>query len=258
VTSVALAARQVFYEQRSFWRNPPAAVFTFVFPILFLFLFNLVFGARRVTLATGNEVPAAVFYVPAIAAFSVITACFTNVAMGIAIARDRGILKRMRGTPLPGWAYLAGRIGSATAIALLLVAIVAVVGKVVYDIPLPTNTLPGLVTTLVVGAASFAALGVAMTAAIRDADAAPAVVNAAILPLVFISDVLIPLEDPPRWIVAVGYVFPVRHLSEAMQTVFDPLQTGAGIEWGHLGVVAAWGVAGAAAALRFFAWEPRR
>ena len=191
MSTVGLAIRQARYENRAFWRNPAAAFFTFVFPLMFLVIFNVVFGDRDIEVE-GGTIDTSTFYVPAILAMSIINACFTAIAQIIAFQRDRGVLKRLRGTPLPGWAYLAGRIGHAILVALLLVVIVVAFGVVLYGVDLQSEKLPAMAVAILVGAGAFCALGMAMTAFIPNADAAPAVVNAVILPLLFISDVFIP------------------------------------------------------------------
>jgi ABC-2 type transport system permease protein len=178
--------------------------------------------------------------------------------MMVTISRDMGVLKRLRGTPLPPWAYIFGRLGQALLVSVLMVAIVTITGALAYGTEVPESTLPGFIVTLVVGALAFCALGLALTAVIPNADAAPAVTNATILPLLFVSNVFIPLEDPPEWLSVIGDVFPVKHFAAALQTAFHPDTTGAGFEWGHLAVIAAWGVAGTLMAVRFFSWEPRR
>ena len=53
-------------------------------------------------------------------------------------------------------------------------------------------------------------------------------------------------------------IFPVRHFSLALQTAFNPFETGAGFELVHLLVLAGWMVGGLLVAVRFFSWEPRR
>ena len=257
MSDLALALRQVKYENLAFWRNPPAAFFTFVFPLMFLVIFNLIFGDEDLDIP-GGTASTSTFYVPAIAALSVISACYTNIAMGVCISRDQGLLKRKRGTPLPPWAYLFGRIVHATLIALLLVAIVTAAGALFYDVDVPTKTMPAFLVTLAVGAAAFCSLGLAITPAISNADAAPAVVNATVLPLLFISDVFIPLDDAPGWLLFIGDVFPVKHFSEALQTSFNPFETGSGFEPWNLAIIAAWGVAGLLVSMRFSSWEPRR
>ena len=255
--SLTLGVRQLRYEFVAFYRNPASAFFTFIFPLLFLVIFNLLFGNEELQVA-GGTTHVSTFYVPAIAALSVINACYTGLAMTVTVSRDQGLLKRLRGTPLPTSSFLFGRVVFMTLVALALVAIVTVFGALFYDVDVPTNTLPAFVISLAVGAAAFSLLALAYTSVIPNADAAPAVVNASILPLLFISDVFIRIEDDgPAWLIRIGDLFPVKHLSVALQTAFNPFETGSGFEPAHLGVIALWGLAGAAVALRRFSWEPR-
>jgi ABC-2 type transport system permease protein len=256
VSDLKRALLQVWYTNKAFRRNPAAAFFTLIFPLMFLVIFSVIFGNNRMTIAAGITVNVATFYVPAIATFSVITACYTNIAMGLAFSRDAGVLKRTRGSPLPAWAFLFGRIVHAVLIAVLLVAICCAFGAIFYHATLPTRTLPAFALTLVVGAAAFCALGMAMTAAIPNADSSPAIVNASVLPLLFISNVFIPLQNPPAWLDFVSKIFPIRHFSDAMVGSFFTL-TGSGLQGNDLLIVGAWGLAGLLVSLRFFSWEPR-
>jgi len=259
VSALGLSLRQIRFTNKAFWRNPAAAFFTFAFPLMFLVIFTTLFGNNEVPLPGTDPlvfVTQSTFYVPAMAAFAVITACYTNLAIGVTFQRDAGILKRTRGTPLPGWAYLLGRATHAVLMAVILVAITAAFGAAFYGTDLPSGIdLLVFVITVLVGAASFAALGLAVTAIIPNADAAPPVVNVTILPILFLSDIFIPVgTDPPAWVDFVGRVFPVRHFAEAMQAGF----LGTPFEWSDVAVAAIWGVAGLLLAMRFFAWEPRK
>jgi ABC-2 type transport system permease protein len=251
------ALKQIDYTNKAFIRSPIAAFFTLVFPLMFLVIFSVIFGNGQMEVAKGVTISVATFYVPAIASFSVITACYTNIAISLSIARDAGGLKRIRGSPLPVWAYMFARIAHAVLIALLLVAICAAFGAVFYHATLPTRTLASFLLTLVVGAAAFSALGVAVTTLIPNADAAPAIVNASVLPLLFISNVFIPLQHPPAWLDFVSKVFPIRHFSDSMVGSFFQL-SGSGFYTNDLLVLGAWGVVGLAVAIRFFTWEPRK
>ena len=257
MSSLALALRQARYENIAFWRNPVAAFFVFFFPLIFLVLFNLLFGSRKMELP-GGTVNTSTFYVPAIVAMSVIYTCYSNVAIGMSFSREQGLLKRTRGTPLPASSFLFGRIAHSLFLAVVLVVIVTAAGALFYDVDIPTNTLPAALVSLAVGAAAFCALGLAVTAVIPNADASPAIVNVSILPLLFISDVFIPLHDAPSWLTRVADFFPVRHFAQAMHKSFDPFETGIGLEPTHLLVMGAWMVVGLLVALRFFSWEPRR
>jgi ABC-2 type transport system permease protein len=257
MSSFGLAMRQVAFENRAFWRNPASAFFTVILPLLFLVLFNAIFGDNTI-MVDGKPANTSVFYVPAIAALSAISACFTNNGMTVTIARDLGVLKRMRGTPLPAWAFIFGRVVHSIFIAALLVAIVTIAGQVLYGVDAPTETLGAYVLTVAIAAPAFCALGLAVTAIIPNSDAAPAVVNGVILPLLFISDVFIPPQNTPEWLDVVANIFPVLHFSEALQSAYNPFETGTGFEWVNLAVIAAWGILGTLLALRFFTWEPRR
>lgn len=248
--------RMVRYTNKAFWRNPANAFFTFAFPLMFLVIFTGLFGNDTITVV-GREISVSTFYVSAIAAFSIITATYTNLAINVSFTRDAGVLKRIRGSPLPGWAFMAGRIGHAILVTILLVAIVVTFGALFYDAEVPTRTLPAFLATIAVGAATFSALGLALTGAIPNADASPAIVNASILPLLFLSGIFIPIQDQNAWYVTVAKFFPVYHFAEAMNSAyFSP--TGSGFQGGDLLVLGAWGLAGVILAVRFFSWEPRR
>ena len=249
-----LTLRQVSYTNKAFWRNPAAAFFTFAFPLMFLVIFTALLGNGEVTIG-GKSVQQSTYYVAAMASFSVITACFTNIALGVSFQRDGGVLKRVRGTPLPAGAYLVARVLHAMFIAVLLVVLCAAFGAAFYDASIPDGaTLLKLVVVLVVGGASFAALGLAETAVVPNADAGPPVVNATVLPLLFLSGIFIPLGDnAPAWIRWVGRIFPVKHFADGMQTGFIGLP----FKWSDVLIVAAWGVAGLLLAARYFSWEPR-
>ena len=252
-----LALRQVRYENLAFWRNPAAAFFTVAFPLMFLVIFNVAFGRQDVSLS-GGTTRFSTLIIPSIVTFGLISACYTNIAMSLAYARDEGLLKRVRGTPLPPWSYFFGKIVHAILVAILLAGVTVAAGALFYDVDVPTDTMPAFVVALAVGAAAFCALGAALTAAIPNADAAPAIVNFSILPLLFLSNVFIRIDDPPGWLSVIRNAFPVFHLYRAVETAFNPFVTGPGFRWGNLLVVAAWGLAGGYIATRFFSWEPRR
>ena len=180
MTSISLTLRQARYELLAFRRNPASVFFTFVFPLMFLVIFNLVFGNEEIEVR-GGTVDASTFYVPAIVALSVISACYTNIAMSLSFARDRGQLKRVRGTPLPAAAFFVGRILQATVISITLVVLVLAIGTIFYGVDLPSARAPAFLLALIIGAAAFCSLGIALTAVIPTADAAPAVVNASVL-----------------------------------------------------------------------------
>lgn len=256
MNELRLALRQAVFTNRAFWRNPANGFFTFLLPLVFLVVFTALFGNDQTKLGDAT-ITGASFYVPAMATFGVVSACFTNIAMSMAFQRDAGILKRIAGTPLPGWAYVLGRALQALGVALAIVVICLLFGALLYDVPWPSvgETLR-LVLALLVGAASFTALALAVATVVPNTDAAPAIVNATILPVLFLSDVFINTTEAPEWVQWVGKVFPVKHLAEAFQSTLLP-----GVvpwNWTNLLIVAAWGAAGLLLAMRRFSWAPSR
>jgi len=245
--ALRLTLSQVQYQNRLFWRTPIAAVFTVAFPLMFLVLFNLLFDGT-IDVTGRKPLTVAQFYTPSLAVFAAASATYTNLAVGTAIARDDGILKRFRGTPLPPWSYLAGRISSVLMLG---------VGVVAYGIEIRTSDLAVAIATFMVGAACFASLGVAVAGIARSGDAAPALANFTILPLAFISDIFLPLEDPPRWLATVADVFPLKHFAHAFQDAFSPFVADGGFRWGSLAVMGVWMIIGLVIAIRTFGWEPR-
>ncbi len=251
----ALVLRQVRYQQLSFRRTPIAVFFTLALPLIMLVLFNALFGDEEVA-TEGGTWPMNQFYTGSLAAFTAVSATFTNLANLIPIRREEGVLKRWRGTPLPPWVYIAGAIGCAVVIAAVGVLIMLTVGVVAYDLDVDAAKMPAAVVTFVVGVGAFAALGLAVASLVPNPDAAPAVANAIILPLAFVSDVFIQIDDPPAWVDFVGDLFPLKAFVQAFQAAFNPNVEAPGFEWGKLAFVAAWGVFGLVVALRWFKWEP--
>jgi ABC-2 type transport system permease protein len=254
MSAPALTLYQMRYVNKAFWRNPASAFFTFAFPLMFLVIFTALLGNGTVPIG-GREVDQATYYVAAMTAFAVITACYNNIAISLTFQRDAGVLKRTNGTPLPATAFLAARVLHALLISLLLVAITVAFGRLLYSAEVPTGaTLARFLTMVVVGAATFCALGFAITAVIPNADAAAPIVNATILPLLFLSGIFIPLgDDAPTWITWTARIFPVKHFADGMQASF----VGTTFHWSDVLIVGLWGLAGLILAVRYFGWEPR-
>lgn len=253
---LALAARQVRFEQREFWRNRSRAFFSVGFPLTFLVVFNAMNGGHHIAELGGIRY--ATWFVPGILAYGLIMATFTNMATSTAAARDAGVLKRLRGTPLPTWVFVAGRAGSSLATAAVLVGATLGLGAVAYDVPVRTSTLLGLVLTLALGSICFTTLGLAVTSIIPTADAAPAIANLLVLPLTFISGIWMVLADAPTWLTITAKAFPVRALAHGLQHAFAPATTGTGVVGADLAVLALWTAIGVRVCLRRFRWESKR
>ena len=243
----ALAWHQYRLERKLFWRNPTAAFFNFVLPLLFLALFGAIFSNNQDNL---NVI------VPGIAGMSVMATTFSALAMNITFLREQGVLKRMRGTPLPTGSYLAAIGGNAVTNAFLQVAIVVLAGKLFFGIGWPKAWLE-LVVFVLAGVACLASLGVAFSHVIPNFDAAPAYQNIVFLPTIFISSVFYDASNAPVFLRDIAQALPLVHIIDGLK---GALVTGSGIgdNLSALAVIGIWSALGIFFAIRGFSWESRR
>jgi ABC-2 type transport system permease protein len=245
--TAATAWRQYRLERRMFWRNPSAAFFGFLLPLLLLAIFGAVFSGREEDLDV---------IVPGIAGLSVMSATFTSLAYNLTTLRERGILKRLRGTPLPPSAYFAGLTGNAVANAVLQLALVIVAGHVVFGVAWPSEW-GALLAFAAVGVVCFASLGVALSHAIPNPESAPAYVNAVFLPQILIAGVFYDEKDAPQFIRDIAEVLPLKHLIDGLSGAMVKGE-GLGDHLTALLVLGLWTVVGVIIAVRGFSWEARR
>jgi ABC-2 type transport system permease protein len=179
-SAVSLLWTQTRYQNKIFFRTPIAAFFTIFFPLMIFVVFSLVFGNQYIE---ELGVTTAQYYAPAMGVFAAVSASYTNIATTTAYQRDMGILKRVRGTPLPASLYMGGKIVSAVGIAVLSVVVMIGVGAAFYGVEVYAATLPAAIVTFLIGVGTFAALGLLVAALVPSGEAATAVTNATLLPL---------------------------------------------------------------------------
>jgi ABC-2 type transport system permease protein len=255
VSGLALVGHQLRFDQKAFWRNPASVGFTVFFPVLLLVIFGSIFGSSTVEIR-GIHIETDTYYVPAIITMSIISSTMQTLAMSLVIAREDGRLKRGRGTPMPPWVFIAGRVGNSIVTAVVMLVLLALIGGIAYGVSFPWSRIPEILLVLAIGAASFSTLGIALTAAIPTQDAAAPIVNFILLPLYFLSGVFIPDDQLPSGIIHFADVFPIRHFFLAFFDAYVPGGAHA-LDWNHLLVVAIWGVGGLFLAVRYFRWTPR-
>ncbi len=245
--SVALAWRQYRLERRMFWRNPAAAFFNFGLPLLLLALLGTLYSDSQENLD---------ILVPGIAGMAVVSTTFVALAHNLVFLREQGVLKRLRGTPMPTGAYLAGLFGNAVANAAIQLAIVIVAGRLFYGIGWPVHWAE-LIVFAVIGVVCFAALGVAFSHLIPNFEATPAYVNAVFLPVIFISGVFFDAEQTPAFLRDIAQALPLVHLIEGLS---GAMVTGSTLadNLSNLAVVALWAAVGVVFAIRGFSWESKR
>ena len=242
--------REVRTQQRLFWRSYEAAFFTFALPIVFLVLLGSVYGDERIEGLGGST-----FLLAGLLGYGVIATAFAGLAISLVVRRESGVLKRVRGTPLPTGVYLAATIVSTLLVIALQVSAQLLVGRYVLDAEWPAAPLSFLAAILL-GSVAFAALGLAITGLVRSAEGSSAVVNAIYLPITFISGVFFSVESLPGFLEALATASPLTYLLELLRAVFVDGEALSGSATEVL-VLAGWGLGGALLALRTFRWEPR-
>jgi ABC-2 type transport system permease protein len=235
-------------QQRLFWRSRESAFFTFLLPILLLVLLGSVYGDDEI-----DGVRAAPYLVAGLIGLGVVAVAFAGLAINMVIRRESGVLKRVRATPLPPSVYLLAVIASELVVIAVQVAGLILIGRYVLDAGFPRD--PGsLVLALLLGAAVFAALGLAVTGLVRSAEGSSAIVNAIYLPMAFVSGVFFSKGSFPGFLEAIADVLPLTYLLELVRDLFVD---GSGWSPTAASVVAVWGAVGLALAIRTFRWEPR-
>ena len=244
-----LFRHQVGWEQLVFWRTRESAVFVFLFPLLLFTLLTAVYTGR----IYGHPAPWALL--AGMLAYGLANTAFAGLALIIVARRETGILKRIRGTPLPPATYLTAVLTSIVIVYALQAASLFVLGHLLKSTPWPGH-LVSLVLALALGAAAFAALGLALTGFIRSLEGSSAVVNIIVLPLAFLSGSFGPTRHYPQVLRAIGDVLPLKYFLEAVnRNYLDGYEV-----WSRprdIAVLAAWGGVGLALAIRKFRWEPR-
>lgn len=239
-------------EQRLFWRNREAAFFTFLLPVIFFLIFGSIYGN---SLITKEHLRAAPFLQAGMVGYGVASTAFAGLAISMVVRRESGVLKRVRGTPLPPAIYLLAIILSTFVVFLIETATILAIGRLLFSVALPDRPF-SLFGALVVGSLSFAALGLGITGFVRSAEGSSAVINFVYLPMALISGTFFTPKAYPPFLRAIANVLPLTYFTKLMRDVMvrdHHLWS----ELGSLAVVAVWGLIGAVAAILRFRWQPR-
>ncbi|MEV7343666.1 ABC transporter permease [Streptomyces sp. NPDC093544] len=257
-----LGLHQGVLELKQFFRQREQVVFTFAFPVVFLFLFASIFSDD----VEGAGITASQLYVPAMMAAGIMSTSFQSLGISIAIERDEKVLRRLRGTPMPPAAYFLGKIWLVLVTGALETAVLLLVGTTLYDVDLPSDvgTWFDFAWVFVLGLTACALLGIAISSVPKSGRSATSVVVLPFLVLQFISGVYIAIDTIPDWMLNVGALFPLKWMCQGLRGVFLPesasvLEQAGSWEFGRIALVlGAWCVGGLLLCLLTFRWKNRR
>lgn len=245
-----LILRETGYQQRLFWRNRFGAVFTIIFSSVFLILLS---ATNTGHIASLHHIDYAQYYTPGFMAYGLMAACFNSLAITTVVRREMGLLKRLRLSPLPGWALIAAIVINAAIVSFAGAVLLLLIGVVAFGVTLSAAGILPLIVTLVVGAAAFSALGLAASTFVPNEEAAGPAISIVFFLLLFLSGLWFPLTPGSTLANISGYL-PLRRMILAMEQPFIGHGTSPW-EWGDLGVIAIWGAVAAYIAIRRFRWS---
>ena len=239
-------------EQLLFWRSREAALFTFFLPVIFFLIFGSIYGNSTIT---REHIRAAPFLEAGMIGYGVASTAFAGLAITMVVRRESGVLKRLRTTPLPATTYLLAVLASTFIVFLVEAGLILLIGRLLFSVGLPDRPF-SLLAALVIGAGSFAAMGLGLTALVRSAEGSSAVVNIVYLPMAIISGTFFTPKEYPAFLRVIADVLPLTYFTRLMRDIVvrdHHLWS----EAGNIGVVLLWGAVGLAGAIRGFRWQPR-
>ena len=259
-SALTLGLSRTGIEVKMFFRQRDSVIFTFAFPVILLFIFGSVFSDD---IAPG--VSFTQYFAAGMVASGVVLSSFQSLAIGIAIERDDGSLKRLRGTPMPPTSYFLGKIGLVLVTSVIQTAILLTIGALAFNLDLPTSPELWLrfAWVFALGTTAGTVAGIAYSSVARSSQSAAAVVSPVVIVLQFVSGVFFVFTDLPGWMQSVGAVFPLKWLAQGMRSVFLPESFEAAEASGswQLGATAliltGWTVIGLVLSLRTFRWQRR-
>ncbi|MDM4720514.1 ABC transporter permease [Micromonospora sp. WMMA1363] len=259
--ALALGLRQGRLEITQFLRSRESVVFTLGFPVIMILIFASIFDGE---IAPGVSFPQ--YFVTGMIATGLMTVSFQNLGIWIPIERDRGVLKRYRGTPMPKWVYFAGKVIMVVVIGVAETALLLAVSAALFDLELPGTATKWLTLGWVsaLGVTACTLCGIAISSLARTARSGSAVVTPVALVLQFISGVFFVFTQLPSWMQQVAALFPLKWMCQGLRSVFLPdafgaQEPGGSFELGRVALVlGAWCVIGLLLCLATFRWTPRR
>jgi ABC-2 type transport system permease protein len=248
-------------EIREFTHEWESVIFTFSLPALILVMFSSIFDGMF-----DMGMPAVDYYLPGLVAMGLMSVSFQQLGLSIANERERGGLRRLRGTPMPPTAYFVGKtvvvlfLALGQLVLLLGVAVLAF-GARVPDEPAAWATLGWV---FVLGTVSCSLLGIAVSSLARNVRSASGIVVVPFLVLQFISGIFVPVVALPDWVLDAAALFPLMWMAQGLRAAFFPAEMAAlepGGSWDLSGVALAlgvWCVVGLALVLLTFRWKTRK
>jgi ABC-2 type transport system permease protein len=258
VRDLRILLRQTHYAVLASLRNSRAVIFAIVFPVVLLVMFNSIFATGTDAFVTFHhvDVRTRAYFTAGLAAYAIMLQSFSTLAIAVTTQRESGQLKRLRGTPMRPWTFVAAHMGRAIIFAVAMVVALLLIGLLAFHVHPTGRGYFGVAVYVVLGASAMATLGMAITVFTPTVDAVSSAGPFAAVILSFISGVFIPVSTLPDWLSRIGQVFPLAPLADGLQRAVTA-RVGTGLTRHDVVLLAAWGAAGLLVAARRFRWVPQ-
>jgi ABC-2 type transport system permease protein len=209
-----LYGKETKYEFLKLLRAKSFSLSIIGFPLMFY----VIFGVANRHVQEGS-VDIAKYMLGGYACFGLIGAALFGIGVGLASERTAGWLELKRASPMPPMAYLFAKCITAVAFGIIIVSILTAIGVAFGGVSLSAGELVKMLGMTIVGAVSFASMGL-LLAQVIPANAAAGIVNLIYLPMSFLSGLWIPIRFLPHWVQRIAPMLPTYHLGQLMLNIF--------------------------------------
>jgi ABC-2 type transport system permease protein len=209
-----LYGKETKYEFLKLLRAKSFSLSIIGFPLMFY----VIFGVANRHVQEGS-VDIAKYMLGGYACFGLIGAALFGIGVGLASERTAGWLELKRASPMPPMAYLFAKCITAVAFGIIIVSILTAIGVAFGGVSLSAGELVKMLGMTIVGAVSFASMGL-LLAQVTPANAAAGIVNLIYLPMSFLSGLWIPIRFLPHWVQRIAPMLPTYHLGQLMLNIF--------------------------------------
>jgi ABC-2 type transport system permease protein len=256
MSDVSLVLRQTRYQLISIGRNRRAVLFSLILPAVLLVMFNSVFAAGSGSVELhGEHVGAHAYFTGGMLSYAILLSAFSQLAIGLVNDRETGQLKRLRGTPVPAWTFIAATVLRAIVVVGAMAVVLIVIARFGYDVDVSGGALAEVAVVAALGTAAFTSVAIAATSIVTDVDSAGSVLPLISVVLSLISGIFVPVDQLPSGLETVARIFPVYHLAEGLQLALGNAGVGT-LSGRDVTALALWGAVAAVLAARHFRWEP--
>jgi ABC-2 type transport system permease protein len=236
-------------EFKLFVREKVGPVWGVGFPILLLVIFGFIPSFKTVLDGSGG-LTVLDTYVPVLVVMSLGLLGFVSLPLTLVSYRERGILRRLETTPAGPVRVLSAQLIVSFGMAVVTLVVLLTVARLAYGVPLPRQ-FGGWIITALLAAAVVLAMGLLVASVGSTPRAAAAIGNVLFYPMMFFAGLWLPIPSMPPALQHVAHASPLGAAWESFQQAtlghWPPVLA--------LGTMAAWAVAFAVVAARFFRWE---